>query len=188
MIRLTKKDPTVSSDYNSLYWLTSVQMTKDDTRHHMVTVHIDSGVAVKTDGARIHLACLLGDFPNGDYEIIKRTKSELILNMVNDGSLPELSWPDWEMVFDSMPVPNNGSEPNICVNVDQDFMGRTLTRFFMDLYSKDFTGPAIDAFFIETSFAGFEYDTAVYFTDEDHPMFIVDADLNRAAALMPFRL
>ena len=186
MIRLQKKDPVTSNDYDTLYWLTSVQAATGEKRHHIITVHVESGVAVKTDGKRLHIACLKGNFPDGDYEIIKRTKSELILNPVNN---EYENWPKWETIFDSMPAPNNGATPNIYVIVDPDDMGKTITKFFIQLYSNGLNAPPIDAYYIETALLGFYfYGADVYFTDDNEPMFIVDPYLNRVAVLMSFRV
>ncbi|MCP4262795.1 MAG: hypothetical protein GY774_35600 [Planctomycetes bacterium] len=183
MIRLKKSGDYIQrQDYNSLYWLTSVSGAKSDVRHHINTIHIDSGVAVKTDGSRLHVACLEGDFPDGDYEIIKRTKSEIVINLAEK----EGDWPEWERVFKDCPVPFNGTDFQFDIFVDEDFMGGSLARFYRDFHAGGDVKPLVNADFIEAALEGFN-NALVWFTDVESPLFFVDSGMDRVAVLMPLR-
>jgi len=87
MIKLTKKD----RNFKSVYWLTEITK-KNDQRDYLKTIKVESGVAVTTDNSRLHAVVV--NVPNGYYEINKRTKSEIVLNEVD-----EVTWPDWEHIF-----------------------------------------------------------------------------------------
>jgi len=188
MIRFTKKDynPNVSSDFNSLYWISQVTK-KGDERYHIVTIKVESGVAFKTDGKRIHAACLLSDIDDGFYEVLKRTKGEIILSKTDkDGAWPEVDSILSECPIDNYPISfavhNQGRLSNCTVAMNT-------TEFFMSLCEADLdTTPAIDADFVSQSLIGFlDNNVNIWVTDENHPVFMVDDALNKVSVIMPYR-
>ena len=170
MIKLTKKD----RNFKSVYWLTEITK-KNDQRDHIKTIKVESGVAVKTDGHRLHAVVV--NVPDGYYEINKRTKSEIVLNEVD-----EVTWPDWEHIFSDC-RPDLPTFSFYC----GDDPGQETAKFFIDLAKATENTPFINGTFVSQTITGFlNNEVFVTATDSNHPVFIYDENYDRVAAIMPF--
>ena len=143
---------------------------------------------MKTDGKRIHAACLLSDIENGAYEVLKRTKGEIILSKTDKTG----QWPLVDDILGQCPV---DSDFPISFFVHQhgiksnSTLAMNTTEFFMSLCEAGLEStPAINADFVSQSLLGFvDNNVNVWVTDENHPVFMVDDALNRVSALMPYK-
>jgi len=110
MIKLSKNHP----DITGLHWVTEA-LSKDSTCRPSLTLMKVEKTAegllfIATDGHRLHKLAIedCEDFEPGLYEIIKRTKSELIFNKSEDKNL---EYPDYERI---LPDKNECKSVEIC--------------------------------------------------------------------------
>lgn len=91
----------VPGDYENLLFCEKA-ISRDKSRLNLNTIKIDTGLAVTTDGHRLHLAELYLDYPDGIYRIICKDKNCFTLEEDKD-----FLWPDYEKAF---PVHKNFKE------------------------------------------------------------------------------
>ena len=183
MIRFTKCEN--HWDLAKAYWVTGIDGAKFDRRHYIHTLHIDSGVAVKTDGSRLHAACFSTDIPDGDYEIIKRTKSEVVINRVESKD-----WADWESVLEIMPkTVYHNNKYSYCLFCKSGDSGGMVGYFYYQMANNGLLG-WFNADFVADVLSGFENAYALVWISEDNnsPLFVFDENLDRVAAVMPRRV
>ena len=170
-------------DFDKLYWLTGLKGIPDDTRHHINTIHVESGLAAKTDGCRLYLATL-DTVSDGDYEIAKRTKSQVWICCAST----EGKWPNIESVFDSLPIKKNHIE-SLFTLPRFDTPGKTVSSFYLNLYQGDIR-PLINSDYVSDCLNGFDY-VDIYCENEDSPVFFIQAtdihSIEKVAAVMPMR-
>lgn len=86
-----------SPDIDNLYWVTAIKTDKSDNRPHINTLLIDNGLAVRTDGSRLHACELSFKVPDGCYWILSRMK--YCIKLVRDEDLSLKDWPKVESAF-----------------------------------------------------------------------------------------
>ena len=69
---------------DDLYWLTSIKTPKDEVRAHITHVYFKGDSFYKTDGHRLHRVKVDRDCKEGFYQVLKRTKSCMILGYNSD--------------------------------------------------------------------------------------------------------
>jgi hypothetical protein len=89
-----EKVKNVAGDYEQLLFCEKAMMGKEDTRNNLKNIKIDCGIAVTTDGHRLHMAELFMDYPDGIYKVVSRDKNAFILEEDK-----EVTWPDYMKVF-----------------------------------------------------------------------------------------
>ena len=94
MIKLNKSD----EDFNKVLFVTSTELKKDN-RDHIKYIKVENDVFVSTDGSRLHECITTLSAENGYYEIIKKTKSKIILDKVKN--LDEVYFPDYKDLFNT---------------------------------------------------------------------------------------
>ena len=84
-------------DSNLLYWATIPAFGKDCRKQLKGFAGVIAGTFYSTDGKRLHMVKVPG-LPNGFYEVVRRTKTEIILDNSNT------SIPDFRMLTSNQPV------------------------------------------------------------------------------------
>jgi hypothetical protein len=151
-------------------------------------------VAYKTDGLRLYAACIQQDVPNGDYEVCKRTKSEIVI-MPSEN---DMDWPDVDSILNKVPNiyqdkkfhkyvdKGSFSHPiSFNVHVESDLIGKSVGMFYLDLYENEHK-PLINADYVKDALSGFDY-CDVWFKDDKDPVFFIDQTYDRVAVVMPMR-
>jgi hypothetical protein len=93
--KMGKHDNRNEKTINLLTW-TSRAAGKDATRKSICNrIFIDDGLAVATDGGRMHLAYLGEEIENGLYEIVSKTKTKVIMVKDESGNAS----PDYMRIF-----------------------------------------------------------------------------------------
>jgi len=101
MLRIDK----LSGDFENVLWVADA-VSKDETRRALWNVLITKEQkAVATDGHRLHIADLKfgpeDGYEAGQYEIIKRTKKEIVLQRIDDALAD--NYPPYEQVSPKIP-------------------------------------------------------------------------------------
>lgn len=155
-------------DYEALSYVITAAST-DKKRPQLHGVRIDTGLAVSTDGFRLHMACLETEIPDGYYDVKKAAK--MIVLTLND----EVTFPDYDMLFRRMNTPEY---------VKSEYCNGDASKFVFEVYN---TGV----------FFNLEYLTDAYIPnrrvhmeirDHNRPMVIHDDEYERAAMVMPKKL
>ncbi len=84
MITITKTDP----DLKPIYFVSSA-LNLSSIRHHEKVLMVKDGKAHGTDGNRIHIAET--SIADGHYEIVKRLKTVIILDKVDENDYPDIT-------------------------------------------------------------------------------------------------
>lgn len=76
-----------------VYWVTSPLLKESqDPRKHVTHLLIKDGKLTATDGSRLHHVDLDGFGTDGLYRVLKRTKSEIVIQQIDE----EFNYPDFE--------------------------------------------------------------------------------------------
>jgi hypothetical protein len=93
--KMNKSDYRNEKTINLITW-TAKAASKDMTRKNICNrIFIDDGLAVATDGSRMHLVYLGEEFASGLYEIVSKTKNKVILVKDETG----VNFPDYMRIF-----------------------------------------------------------------------------------------
>jgi len=98
-LELTKNNP----DFDGLKWIAlALNKDKQELRVFKNNIYIINGVAVATDGARLHEYTLDGgyEFKDGFYEVLQNNKTKLALLRINDSDDHE--FPDYNEIIESV--------------------------------------------------------------------------------------
>lgn len=165
-------------DTSNFYWLTHV-VDQKSLRLHIRSVLIKDGFAYATDGARLCWIELKGeidyaDYQNGVYEVLKRTKTQIYLDLV------ETDISVWPEVKDLLPTNTKGF---VEFNLSSRLVDFGLKPIFQALKNGNTYNIQ---FFIETlkikdSFIGYMPQ------DQNQPFWLTDEDTTMQQIIMPAR-
>jgi hypothetical protein len=86
-------------EFPVLEQMAGIKVVKHDKRFHLNHFYVDDYFIIRTDGCRLVATLKPSDMQPGWYELIKKTKSEVMFEKVESDN----EFPAWENIF---PIPN----------------------------------------------------------------------------------